>query len=435
MKSINSSLQPAFIFFLLTFVFSFDRCSDKCQVKSKYVYYAPVYSTSAEIKAAVAMKPSRDINNLGRIYFKDALLFVNEIGEGIHIFDNQDPAAPRPIGFLNIPGNLDLAIQGQTLYADSYIDLVALDISDIQHIKEVNRIEGLFKNYSTNGFGVDPQKGIVTSWKMQDNISVMQSECEAQIQPWGGVYYDAGIALSSGSGGPMPKTMAVVPTSTTGVGGSTARFAIANHFLYGLDGGSLDIVDITQETQPVAKNSIAVAWDAETLFPHQSNLFVGARAGMYIFDLSTPDQPQLLGQYDHMMSCDPVAVEGDYAYVTLYSGGLCHVDTNQLEVIDIKDLKSPHLVSVYPMTNPHGVGIDQGTLFICDGNAGLRIFDASDPMTITQHSLAHYDSINALDVIPINHIAMMIGSDGIYQYDYSDVKNIKLLSQIPVVKQ
>jgi hypothetical protein len=435
MKFKPVSLQPAFFFLLLTFVFSFDRCSDKCQVKSKFVYYAPVYSTTAEIKAAAGMRVARDVKNLGKIYVKDAFLFVNEAGEGIHIFDNHDPAIPQPIGFLNIPGNLDLAIQGTTLYADSYIDLVAFDISDIHNIKEVNRIEGLFSAYSMYGFSVDPQKGIVTSFEIQNTVSVMQSECEAQVQPWGGIYYDAGVAMLPASGAPSPKTMTVVPSGTPGVGGSTARFAIVNHFLYGLDGSHLHVVDISSETNPLAGKSIDVAWDAETLFPHGSNLFVGARAGMYIFDLTTPDQPQLLSQYDHILSCDPVAVEGDYAYVTLYSGGLCHVDTNQLEVIDIKDLKSPQLVSVYPMTNPHGVGIDNGTLFICDGDAGLRIFDASDPLTITQHSLAHYDSISALDVIPINQVAMMIGSDGIFQYDYSDVKNIRLLSQIPIGKQ
>ncbi len=383
MKSIPVSLQPAFLFLFLTFVLSFDRCSDKCQVKSKFIYYAPVYSTTAEIKAAAGMRAAREVRNLGKIYVKDAFLFVNEAGEGIHIFDNRDPAVPQPIGFLNIPGNLDLAIQGTTLYADSYIDLVAFDISDIHTIKEV----------------------------------------------------DAGIAMLPASGAPSPKTMTVVPSGTPGVGGSTARFAIVNHFLYGLDGSHLHIVDISSETNPLEGKSIDVAWDAETLFPHGSNLFVGARAGMYIFDLTMPDQPQLLSQYDHIMSCDPVAVEGDYAYVTLYSGGLCHVDTNQLEVIDIKDLKSPQLVSVYPMTNPHGVGIDNGTLFICDGDAGLRIYDASDPLTISQHSLAHYDSISALDVIPINRVAIMIGSHGIFQYDYSDVKNIRLLSQIPIGKQ
>src|SRR5260221_981474 len=308
MKFTPVSLQPAFLFLLLTVVFSFDRCSDKCQVKSKFVYYAPVHSTTAEIKAAAGMRAAREVRNLGKIYVKDAFPFVNEAGEGIHIFDNRDPAVPQPVGFLNIPGNLDLAIQGTTLYADSYIDLVAFDISDIHNIKEVNRIEGLFNAYSTYGFSVDPQKGIVTSWKIQDNISVMQNECEAKLQPWAGVYYDVGIAMQSNASTALPQPMAVVPSGTPGVGGSQARFAIVNHFLYGLDGSNLDVVDITSETRPVSRNSIVIAWNAETLFPHQSTLFVGARTGMYIFDLTTPDQPHLLSQYDHLMSCDPVAV-------------------------------------------------------------------------------------------------------------------------------
>jgi hypothetical protein len=150
--------------------------------------------------------------------------------------------------------------------------------------------------------------------------------------------------------------------------------------------------------------------------------------------MSIPSQPSLVSIYNHIQSCDPVVVDGNYAYVTLYSGGICHVKTNQLEVIDITDLKAPRLVKVYPMTNPHGLGIDHGTLFICDGDDGLKIFDASDPLTISEHSLAHYGRINALDIIPLDHVAMMIGSDGIYQYDYADVKNIKLLSKISIVK-
>ena len=34
------------------------------------------------------------------------------------------------------------------------------------------------------------------------------------------------------------------------------------------------------------------------------------------------------------------------------------------------------------MTNPHGLGKSGDLLFICDGNAGLKIYDASDPKTI-----------------------------------------------------
>lgn len=30
---------------------------------------------------------------------------------------------------------------------------------------------------------------------------------------------------------------------------------------------------------------------------------------------------------------------------------------------------------------------------------------------------------------------MMIGSDGLYQYDYSDIHNLELLSIIPVIQE
>ena len=66
---------------------------------------------------------------------------------------------------------------------------------------------------------------------------------------------------------------------------------------------------------------------------------------------------------------------------------------------------------------------------------GLKIFDATDVNTITNKQLAHYPGINALDIIPFNKVAMMIGSDGLYQYSYADVKSIKLLSKIAIERQ
>ena len=86
-----------------------------------------------------------------------------------------------------------------------------------------------------------------------------------------------------------PSFAMISPSSSSGVGGSMARFTIVNHYLYGLDGANLDVVDISNETQPVAGKTITVNWDAQTLFPHNNNLFVGGRAGMYIFDLTTPE--------------------------------------------------------------------------------------------------------------------------------------------------
>ncbi|MCW5911178.1 MAG: hypothetical protein KIT62_08900 [Cyclobacteriaceae bacterium] len=408
-------------------------CSDKCEETYEYVYYEPVYSTSAEIKAAVKQEEAKPLSQIGRIYFKDGFLFINEAGEGIHIIDNRNPAAPQNISFLAIPGNYDLAIRGNTLYADSYVDLIAFDITNLNAIKEVDRIESLFNNYQTLGMMVASARGILTRWEQKESVTVQQTDCAARYQPWGGFYYSEGVAFLNSSASGAKAAIAPTP-SATGIGGSMARFTIVGDHLYGLDGANVDIVDITTQAAPEAVKEFALAWDIETLFPYHDKLFVGSQSGMYILDVSTPDQPVQLSRYAHIRSCDPVVVEGDYAYVTLRSGNACQGFTNQLEVINITNLKSPSLVKTYLMTNPHGLGIDNGTLFICDGSAGLKVYNATDVNTIDQNQLAHYGSIQAFDIIPYQHIAMMIGEDGLFQYDYSDLDNIKLISTLSITR-
>jgi hypothetical protein len=71
-------------------------------------------------------------------------------------------------------------------------------------------------------------------------------------------------------------------------------------------------------------------------------------------------------------------------------------------------------------------------LFVCDD--GLRIFNTEDPLTIMHKDnvLAHFKDMDGFDVIPFDNILMMIASDAIYQYDYSNLQNIKQLSRLPI---
>ncbi|MEK6780651.1 MAG: hypothetical protein AABY93_03040 [Bacteroidota bacterium] len=420
--------------FLFLLVFTLQGCEDTCSVESKYFYYEPVFSTSAQIKAAVGLIPPTSIKEAGKIYFYEGNLFINEVGSGIHIIDNHDPSSPKPLSFLTIPGNYDLAIQNNLLYADSYIDLVVFDISNLSDIKEVSRIEGLFNAYNSLGFFSDTEKGVVTDWAKKEQVTLYTGSCAMPMQSWGGVYYNSGVAFAedvrfSSKAALSPSG---ITSNTQGVGGSMARFTIAENYLYAMDGGNIDIVSLEDPTDPESKKEINIGWDIETLFPYEKKLFIGSRSGMYILDIKDPETPVVLSLYQHLQSCDPVVVEGDYAYVTLRSGNSCQGFTNQLEVIDIKNPESPTLLTFYPMTNPHGLGIDNGVLFICDGEAGLKIYDALDVNAIDENQLAIYDNIQALDVIPFNKVAMVIGKDGLTQYDYADVKNIKLLSTIPI---
>jgi hypothetical protein len=323
-------------------------------------------------------------------------------------------------------------VKGNILYADSYIDLLAIDISDKSNIKIVKRLEGIFSVYNRMGSGIDPEKGIITSWKEKENVTVTTSR--NQIQPWGGFWMRSDVVAFSQVSSMKTASVPGNP-ATTGIGGSMARFTIEGDYLYMLDAGNVHSVSIKTLENPIAKSKNMIAWDIETIFPHEGKLFFGAQSGMYIFGLDDPEKPTQISRYAHVRSCDPVVVEGDLAYVTLRSGTTCQGFTNQLEVIDIKDLTNPVLLKIYPMTNPHGLGIDNKNLFICDGDDGLKIYDATDHLKISDNQLAHYKNINTYDVIPYNNVAIMTGKDGIYQFDYSNPKDIKLLSKVMISNQ
>ena len=84
------------------------------------------------------------------------------------------------------------------------------------------------------------------------------------------------------------------------------------------------------------------------------------------------------------------------------------------------------------MDEPYGLGIDNSVLFVCDGSSGLKIYDVTDKFNITDNLLAQFRDIQAYDAIPFNNVLMLIGDDGLYQYNYSDIEDIKLLSTIEV---
>ncbi|HEX6892532.1 MAG TPA: hypothetical protein VF141_17615 [Chryseolinea sp.] len=434
-KRIHVSLYALlFLTVLLGISVLLEGCTDKCEVTNEFVYYEPVYSTVDQIRSSISLTEPQPIKGVGRIYYKDGLMYVNEPGEGIHILDNHNPAQPTPLKFLRIPGNYDMAIKDKTLYADSFIDLVAFDITDVNSIHEAGRLEGIFTNYRSMGMETDVNCCVITEWKEKKNVQVVQSDCKQVYQPWGGIYYADGIALQASMASEFSSKAAIAPGSGSGlgVGGSLARFTLSGDHLYMLDGGDLQTIDVSSKYDPVAKKRSYISWDIETIFPHKNNLFIGSTTGMHIFDITEPEDPNLISTYQHVVSCDPVVVDDEYAYVTLRTGTTCAGWINQLEIIDIQNLSNPQLVAAYGMTNPHGLGIDGETLFICDGNDGLKAFDVTDVNTIGDNMLAHYQNINAHDVIPFNDVLMMIGSDGIFQYDYSDPKNIKLLSTISV---
>ncbi|MAS39028.1 MAG: hypothetical protein CMB84_03415 [Flammeovirgaceae bacterium] len=158
-------MNPRYIFF--SFVFSFFSCQDKCDKYTTYVKSTPKYLKMESLRDSVYFDIEREINSPGKLNYKDGYLFISEVAKGVHVIDNRNVNNPIKIGFINIPGNYDIATKDNFLYADSYIDLVILDISNVNEIKEVNRVEGSFQNYYENRFLFSETLGIVTGYEEQ----------------------------------------------------------------------------------------------------------------------------------------------------------------------------------------------------------------------------------------------------------------------------
>lgn len=410
----------------------YSGCQDECERSLTYTLYEPVYLTFDELRASVARQAAEPVREAGKIYIIGNYLLVNEPGEGIHVFNNTDPAAPENLAFINIPGNIDMAVKGNILYADSHVDLVALDISDPENIHEVSRVKDVFPAWTRTlqaGQQIDPGKGIITDWKQTRTTQI--SECNtATIQPY--MWYGSSYAMLTDA---RANTSAPISGgSKPGIGGSMARYTIYDNYLYTIDQSNMQLFDISTPTQPFVMNQINIGWSIETIFPYKDKLFIGSQTGMHIYDNANPASPVHISTFSHVRSCDPVVADDNYAYVTLRNGNTCGGFTNQLDVVDISNLAAPKLVKSYPMGNPHGLGLDNKTLFICDGTFGLKVYDASDPLAISQAHLGTKPG-QAFDVIPYDNIAIVTGTNGISQYDYSDPKSLKLLSVIPVAAE
>ena len=86
------------------------------------------------------------------------------------------------------------------------------------------------------------------------------------------------------------------------------------------------------------------------------------------------------------------------------------------------------------MQNPHGLSVTDETLFLCEGDFGLKVYSTEDNTRIDKNLLDQISSIASYDVIALNngdHL-IVVGEDGIYQYDASDRENLSELSRIRV---
>ena len=397
---------------------------DKCTSTRNFIRFDPVYKPAAECRKDLVLEAPHALKNTGKLYAFSHYLLINEVKAGIHLIDNSDPKNPVQLAFWNIEGNVDMAVKGQYLYVDQYMDLLTIDISDLQNPKQVCRQENEFSLY-----GFDPYRGFIIDY-IQTPVTEEVACNDVNNGGWffqeDVLLFDASL-LSSNSSGQFKTTQSAL--AQAGIAGSFSRFGLSGDYLYTVDQTTLRSYSLNNPVCPDRLDAIQVGGNIETIFPWKDRLFIGSPNGVFIFNNSNPAHPVWETAFWHATGCDPVVCDDKYAYVTIHDGTTCGGTLNQLEVIGIEYLPQTTLFATYPMTRPMGLTFTDNNLYVCDN--GLKVFDKNNPNVLTQ--LAHVQNIETYDVIALdnNHL-LVIGAGGFYQYDVSDPARPEELSKILV---
>lgn len=410
----NKILLPLIILSSLVF----NSCL-KDKITHTYTLMTPIYQSKTEAYANIRSNAPQAIESPGKLFLYGNYIFLNDIDKGVHIIDNTNPANPVAKAFINIPGNLDIAVKGNTLYADLSTDLVVIDITNPLAARFEKYIPYVFtpRNYG-NGFIADSTR-VIIGWNKKDTTVDVQT-----YNNWNKrdvmLFSNIRSATQSAGGG----------SGVPGIAGSMARFSIVNNYMYCVNHWQLRSFDISNTLNPTPSASTSIGWEIETIYPFRNKLFIGSQSGMFIYDITNPATPVREGSFAHARACDPVITDGDYAYVTLHDGTICQGFNNQLDVINVTNVAAPSLLRTYSMTHPHGLSKDGNLLFVCDGRAGLKLYDAATPGNLVLKK--HLAGIETYDAIAWNNNLIVVAKDGLYQYGYSSSFELVQKSKLSV---
>ena len=374
-----------------------------------------------EFRKDVKVQAATSLDKPSKIYVKDDYLYVNDYLTGVHVFDISDASMPKNLSFIPVLGNIDMAIQNDRLFVDNYIDLLEIDITDKSTPRFTARKQNTFEYAlppTNNDYPIDEidsDKGVVVAWEVKD---VTHERVYYSYPMYGAYTMETNGVSPNGSN-----------SNSSGTGGSMARFAVVNNTLYMINKNSLKIADISDNSYSIA-NSIYLGWNVETIFPGGDKLYFGTQNGLLIFDISAPLSPQYISQYNHITSCDPVVVDDTLAYATLRTGTWCNSNVNRLDVVNLSKIEEPSLVLSVNFTNPHGLAVSDSLLFVCDGDAGLKVYNKKDINKLANNLLATFSDIKAYDVIAYKKTLILSAEDGIYLYDFSNPMDIQLKSKL-----
>ena len=160
------------------FLFSCDRNPDiKKEMREAWV---PIYNANTTGLKTITAGTPRPTVNAGKIYTVGNLIYQVEKDSGIHIINYANPSSPQKLGFIRSFLCKEVSVKNGFIYTNNFSDLVVIDASNINTVKEVARTADVFPDLALqypvkpDPFTIiyfecpDPGKGIVIGWEKKN---------------------------------------------------------------------------------------------------------------------------------------------------------------------------------------------------------------------------------------------------------------------------
>ena len=265
-------------------------------------------------------------------------------GDDTLMIDVSDPANPALLASVVSPGSLVYGAStdgGLAFLANSTQGLRVLDVSDASNPVTIGQLD-------TSDFALD----IVT----RDNLAFLATAF-------------SGLLIVDISDPTNPFMIGNLDVFTY-----ARRVVVDGDYAYVtelFDG--VRVVDISDPADPQEAAVIFSGAFTTDVFVQGDHLYICNDDGLDIFDISTPASPIAVGTLA-LPDAHSVAVEGNFAYVT---------DFEALHVINISDPGSPISVGFYYAPDglfPSELMVQDGLAFVTNAGAGLAIIDVSYPL-------------------------------------------------------
>lgn len=379
-------------------------CRSTCD---KTVYYnakIPVYGSLESIRSTFDVIEVQPMDTILRIVELGHAYFLEEKGKGVHVIDKLSAGKPNRTAFIEIPGCLSIEGNGNTLYIGQATDLIVVDVTDLNSISQLQRIQNVFNAdfVKEDSFIIDYTYEYV-EWVIDDG------DCADSY------IYPENVETAARSSQIPQMDLHITNDHLIACDNKVVnRFGINSMGnLFTKNTTPIGSFGITAEQQISSTDDFIVVGNPASNFLVTSNDDMFAR--LFTPNISSP------------FSCGKFFLFNDVVFFTDFSQnpfGNC-ITINALHVRPINSFPQTFTPFFIQHTEPQYVSILDSTMLLCDGAGGLAFFDISMPTTLSlSNRTDKISTINAQVSVHSKTKALVWGTDGLFQIDLSNPQEI-----------